>query len=343
MDGTKLTSRQLCALCAELAMLLHAGLSPADGLQLISEESPEVKWLRDMADLADDGYSLSKVMEQVGVFPTYVSALTACGERTGRTEEALQALADWYEGRDRLERYIRSALLYPAVLLILMLAVITVLLTRVLPVFDEVYASVGGQMTGLGGGLLALGRALDSAMPLLLILLAAAAAFLVAFAGSDRFRTAVLDGIRRASAKRRSGTDAARIAQALAMGLASGLKLEDAMELAASLETEGTAARKCCEDCADRLDRGEELSHALKESGCLPASACRMLALGVRSGSADTVMAHIAQQLEEESEEALAAAVGRVEPTLVIVTSVLVGAILLSVMLPLMNIMAAVG
>jgi type IV pilus assembly protein PilC len=127
------------------------------------------------------------------------------------------------------------------------------------------------------------------------------------------------------------------------MGLASGLKLEDAMELAASLETEGTAARKCCEDCADRLDRGEELSHALKESGCLPASACRMLALGVRSGSADTVMAHIAQQLEEESEEALAAAVGRVEPTLVIVTSVLVGAILLSVMLPLMNIMAAVG
>ena len=68
-----------------------------------------------------------------------------------------------------------------------------------------------------------------------------------------------------------------------------------------------------------------------------------MLALGVRSGSADTVMAHLAERLEEESEETLEAAVGRVEPTLVIVTSVLVGAILLSVMLPLMNIMAAVG
>ena len=343
MDRTKLTSSQLCALCAELAMLLHAGLSPADGLQLISEESPEEKWLAKMADTADDGWPLSKAMEEAGVFPAYVSALTACGERTGRTEEALQSLADWYEGRDRLERYIRSALLYPAVLLILMLAVITVLLTRVLPVFDEVYASVGGQMTGLAGGLLALGRGLDSVMPLLLILLAAAAAFLVAFAGSDRFRTAVLDRIRRAGASRRSGTDAARIAQALAMGLASGLEPEEAVELAASLETEGTAARKCCDDCADRLARGEELSRALQESGCLPASACRMLALGVRSGSADTVMAHLAERLEEESEEALEAAVGRVEPTLVIVTSVLVGAILLSVMLPLMNIMAAVG
>jgi type IV pilus assembly protein PilC len=75
----------------------------------------------------------------------------------------------------------------------------------------------------------------------------------------------------------------------------------------------------------------------------LPAAACRLLALGQRSGTGDAVMEEVARRLTQESELAVEARVSRVEPTLVLVTSLLVGAILLSVMLPLMNIMAAIG
>ena len=70
---------------------------------------------------------------------------------------------------------------------------------------------------------------------------------------------------------------------------------------------------------------------------------CRLLELGLRSGSGDSAMEQIARQLSEESEMALEETVGRVEPTLVVITSVLVGLILLSVMLPLMHIMTAIG
>ena len=94
------------------------------------------------------------------------------GEETGRTEEALSALSQYYEQRARLDRQVRSALLYPAVMLVLMLLVIGVLLVRVLPIFDDVYASLGGRLTGVAGGLLAIGRWLDSAMPVLWVLLA---------------------------------------------------------------------------------------------------------------------------------------------------------------------------
>ena len=87
-------------------------------------------------------------------------------------EEALRSLSTYYEERSRMDRRVRSALLYPAVMLALMLVVITVLLVRVLPIFNDVYASLGGSLTGVAGGLLAIGRGLDAAMPVLLVLLA---------------------------------------------------------------------------------------------------------------------------------------------------------------------------
>ncbi|MEG1593862.1 MAG: type II secretion system F family protein, partial [Oscillibacter sp.] len=70
---------------------------------------------------------------------------------------------------------------------------------------------------------------------------------------------------------------------------------------------------------------------------------CRMLALGLRGGEGDAVMAELSRRLSEDARQSLEDQIGRVEPTLVLVTSLLVGLILLSVMLPLMHIMSAIG
>ena len=86
-----------------------------------------------------------------GVFPSYVGGLVEVGERSGRLEQALSALSQYYLHREQLNRQIRSSLTYPAVLLVLMLAVIGVLLVRVLPCHDRVYLS-GGELTGVAGG-----------------------------------------------------------------------------------------------------------------------------------------------------------------------------------------------
>ena len=81
----------------------------------------------------------------------------------------------------------------------------------------------------------------------------------------------------------------------------------------------------------------------MNASGLLPAGQCRLLELGQRSGAGDSAMEAIARDLTEEGEAALESLVSRVEPALVLVCSVLVGLILLSVMLPLMHIMSAIG
>ena len=104
-----------------------------------------------------------------------------------------------------------------------MLIVIVVLLSRVLPMFDEVYATLGGQLTGVAGGLLVLGQALNAIMPLLCVLLALAAGLVLVFTLSDSFRIWILTVWRKHCGDRGISRkmQEARFAQALSMGLSS--------------------------------------------------------------------------------------------------------------------------
>lgn len=343
MKVKKVSKEDIAYLCMELSMLLHAGVSTGDALTLLAQDEGNGGLISALAKGVDEGRALSQVLRESEAFPIYVCGMVKAGEKTGRTEEALSALARYYEERIRMDRRIRGALTYPAVMLVLMLVVIGVLLVKVLPIFDSVYASLGGSMTGLAGGLLALGHGLEKAMPVLWALLAVLAAAAAATALSPSLRTNLLSlwyngfgdrGVFRA-------LNDARLAQAMSMGMAGGLYPDETVALAAGL-LEGRAMERCL-DCLSRLKDGEDMNAALFSSGMLPQKACRLLELGQRGGAGDAAMEHIAQSLTEDSEAALDELVGRVEPALVLVCSVLVGVILLAVMLPLINIMSAIG
>ena len=341
-----LRDEALTALCGELALLLHAGLDIAGGLAMLAEdrEGPDGELLTALRRDAEEGLPLSECMERSGAFPPEVCAQVRCGERTGRLEETLSAMAESGESRLRLARQLRSALLYPSILFLLMLLVIGVLLIRVLPVFEEVYASLGGGMTGLAGGLLRLGEWLAAALPWLAPILAVLAALGLAFAGSQRFREEALRrwiggrwGDRGVSRKLQD----ARIAQSLSLGLRSGLSGEEALALAAPQCA--PAAGERCHRAEKLLEEGLGFAEALRQGEALPPAACTLLALGIRSGSGDTVIREIARRLTEEGENALRERAERVEPALVLAASVLVGIILLAVMLPLLRVMSALG
>ncbi len=340
-----ITNTELSGLTMELYLLLHAGVGVGDALALLEQEETYKDLLAGMSQQADSGAPLSACLRESGRFPAYLCGLIEVGEGTGRTEEALSALSRYYEQRARLDRQVRSALLYPAVMLVLMLLVIGVLLVKVLPIFNDVYISLGSRLTGVAGGLLALGRWLDSAMPVLWALLAAVVALCAAFALADGFRDKLLGVWRRRQGDRGVSRriNNARLTQALSMGMASGLPLEKALELSASLLSDNPAAQARCRSCCEQLDQGVSLAQAMRASALLPASACRLLELGQRSGSSDMAMEKIARDLADDSDAAIEELVSRVEPALVLVCSVLVGLILLSVMLPLMHIMSAIG
>lgn len=344
----KISNIETADLCRELALLLHAGITTGDGLYLLAEEETEAfrkEMLTQMAKTVDFGSPLAKAFEDTKIFPVHMTGLLQVGEAVGRTEETLNALSRYYENKENLERRIINSLTYPVMLLLLMLVVIVVLLTKVLPVFNEVYASLGGSLTGIAGALLSFGTVLNNMLPLLCTVLGLVLVLVGAFTFNQNFRTKVLGfwnnrfGDKGVSKKLNN----ARFAQALSMGISSGMPAEDAVDMATVLLGDIPKAAERCEKCAELLKNGESLSKSLNETELMEPAACRLLTLGMRGGSGDTVMEELARRMQNDAEYELERTASKIEPALVLVTTVLVGAILLAVMLPLMNIMTAIG
>lgn len=343
----QLTNQEISSFCEELAWMIHSGVSIGDGLELLAaeEEGPWKDCLLRMAAQANEGKQLSEVMKSEACFPVYVQGTVSVGEKTGRFEEALRALRTYYEEKERMNRRMKSALLYPMGVLLLMLIVLTILLTQVLPTLQSVFASLGGEPKGIAGGLFAIGLRLRDGMPVLCCILGVLILLVLAFALCTPFREKLVTLWKKLAGDKgvmRKMNDAA-LAQAVSMGLCSGLMLEETMELAAEVLADVPKAKERCILCREELQKGIPLADALKQSEVFPASACRLLSVGMQSGSGDVVMEEIAERLSEEADIALANRIAKIEPVLVLVTSLLVGVILLLVMLPLINIMETIG
>ena len=121
------------------------------------------------------------------------------------------------------------------------------------------------------------------------------------------------------------------------------MPIEEALSLAGQVLEDVPSAKGRVDSCIAAVESGTSLSKALEEADLMPKTECHLLAAGLRSGVGDLATEQITARMSERSELAINEKMSRVEPTLVIVTSLLVGMILLAVMLPLMNIMATIG
>lgn len=349
MGSRLLSNEEISGFCLEMSYLIHAGIRSSQAMHLIAEDakgSDLEEIYRGMAEKMDEGAYLSEVVSGSGCFAEHVGKLLAVGEETGRTEEALESIASTYEHRAALDRRINSALLYPSILLVIMLAVIAVLLVYVLPIFNDVYAQLGGKLTGVAEFLLKAGNVLRKILPLLAVILGVPVVLMVLFASSRQVRSRMIlawqkiRGDKGVSAK----IGGARYAQALALGMSSGMPIEDALLMAAEMLPDHPSLKEKADDAVKRIRDGEQsLSSALADSGILSAARCRMLEAGIRGGASEKAMEQIAESMSDESETALEELVAKVEPTMVVITSVLVALILLSVMMPLINIMSSIG
>lgn len=348
MKPRQLTNEELSFLCRELGNLLGAGIGGGDAFALLAQDESDPRrreLLLSLSRSADEGSALHAAFSESGAFPHYVCALLAVGEQVGRTEETLRSLGNYYDSRVRLLHALRSTLVYPAVLLAVMLAVVLVLLIWVLPVFNDVYAQLGSRLTGIAGGLLSLGAALRRLLPILCLLLALAAAAAVVLAASPKLRQKLFALYRHTMGDRGLARkiNTARFMQALAMASHCGMTDAEAAATAARLNEGSPAFSARTDRCIRLLDEGCSLPQALQQSELLSSGESRLLETGRRSGRTAETLDQLSERLSERSETSLAAAASRIEPALVAIMSVLVGLILLAVMLPLMQIMTAIG
>lgn len=344
----QLTNRECATLLEELYYLLHGGIGLAAACAMLQEEAVDpaiASALGGMAEDLDHGASMTDAIRHAGCFPAHVEAMLAIAEQAGRTEETLLALAHGAEASASLEERLHGAVLQPALLFVVMLAVIGVLLVYVLPIFNDVYAQLGGSLTGLAALLLQAGTALQQASPFLVGLCLVLAIAIAAIVFSPRLRSRVTAWVAAGHGSRSlmDKIDTGRFATALSMCMSSGLYMEDALQMCARLSRENSALATRCSQAAARLQQGEALTQVLSGCHLLPLRECRMLEASIRGGAGEQAMEEIARRLTEAAGQALENTVARVEPAMITVSALLVGVMLLSVMLPLVNIMSAIG
>ena len=341
---TKLNNRELFQFCEQFSIILRSGMSAIEGLAILNDDSQTERGKEILTflykDMEESG-SLAHAMEQSGAFPASAAAYVRTGEETGCLDEVMKGLSSFYAKEIQITDQIQSAVAYPLIMLGMMTAVIVILLVKVLPVFRQVFRQLGLEMSEISGALLGIGETLSRYSTAFLVLLAAMIGFILFLVlhpkGQELIRKIVcrFPGMKEIPVN----LDYSRLCQCISLGIRSGLSPELCVELAGAVVTQ-TEIREKLASIQKQLAEGYGFTEAITESGLFKAMELRLISLGFQAGASDEVMEKLAEQYEEKSTDSVSHIVSILEPTIVIVLSILVGLVLLSVMMPLLGLLS---
>ena len=347
-----LTNKELAVFCDQMSMILKAGQTPEAGIQLMLEDAAtdEARQiLNPIAETCNRGESFPKAVRNANVFPKYAVDMIEIGNTSGKLDEVLESLANHYNREESVALAIKSAVTYPFIIVCMMLIVILVLIVKVLPIFQQVFVQLGTEMTGFSKGLLNFGNTLTTYSVAFIVLLFVITALFFFFfkipAGKVLFSKfcSVFPITKGFYDKIASG----RFASAMAIMKSAGLDTDTSLDLAEQLVDNPKMVEKI-KLCRKLMEGNNEtpgisFSESLSKTGIFSAMYSKMVNIGFKSGSVDKVFKKIADSYDEEIDNSMSNMISILEPSLVIVLSIVVCLILLSVIMPLMGIMSSIG
>lgn len=335
-----MTPMALSRFCDQVAMMLKAGMSLEGGMEVLAEKEKENSAFSVMHKRLAETGSLYEAMQESGLFPAYLTEMTGIGEKTGHLEDVMRSMTAYYEREGRLKESLRNAVAYPLVLGGMLFVIVLILLWQVLPVFERVLSGMG--ITGTDSGLMRVGAVLGwvvlAAVGLMLLLV-----LLCLVLTKTRYKDKVLSFLRRCIPALGTLTDkisASRVAAVLSMMLSGGFVMEEALSTVPRVLEDEEAVKKI-DRIAKAVEEGEAFSDAVAEAELFDVMHTRLLQTGAMTGTEDEVMEKIAKTYEEETENSIGSLIAVIEPTVVVVLSIVIGAVLLSVMLPMAGVLSS--
>ena len=342
-----LSNTELSYFCGQMSMIIRAGISSIEGLYMMADDSEatadEKKLYKELQTRLEEGGYLYTALESVGVFPSYMVNMTRIGEETGTLDNVMDALRRHYAREEEIRQSIRQAVTYPIVMAGMILVVILVLLLQVMPVFRQVFRQLGSEMTGFAGALFSAGDIIRRYSIVFVVILVAILLIAVICVRTEGGRKAGIGFLSkfRFFKKLRNDISTSRFADGLALALRSGFSPDFGIEMVSEIIEDKAFSAKI-DTCKQKLTDGSPFDEALKESQILSGVPARMMTIGNRTGSADTVMEQISDLSQKRIDTSISNALGTIEPMLIVLLSLIIGAILMSVMFPLLGIVSSI-
>lgn len=346
--GKALPKRDLLMIVTQLSIMLRSGVDLADAVRGISlrANSPRVRQVMERlyANL-EQGTSLSQALEMdQQQFGQVSVALVSAGEASGTLPEVLTRLSKILRDEMRLRSSLRSALGYPAVLLTVTLGVLAGMVFFVLPQFGGIFESSNVTVPWSTQLMLDGGQLARQYWWVLLGALVAAVVGLVAYCKSPSGRYQVDKLLLRAPLIGSIGTPllSGRLFRLQGAMLDSGVPMLQVLKL-----TKSSVGNACYTELVERVEesvvQGEGFATVLQDNPLVPAAAADMIATGEANGQLGSVLQTVGEFYESEGEEKLRDTVKIAEPVIIIGLGIVVGGIVLSVMLPMLDITTGQG
>jgi type IV pilus assembly protein PilC len=341
----RVKDRNLAVFTRQFSVMIDAGLPLVQCLELLEKEEPDKRLKFAIGQVRADveaGAALNDAMQKRPyAFDALYTNMVAAGEAGGILDTILKRLSEFIEKQAKLKAQVRSAMIYPIAVLSIALIVVMVILWKVVPTFTQLFEGLNATLPFMTRVVIWSSKKLIIAMP---FMVAGSMVFAYLFrryyqteAGRMRVDNALLRVPLVGKILRKVAV--ARFCRTLSTLLSSGVPILDGLDITA--KTAGNAVvEKAIGIVRGRIEHGETIAAPLKASGVFPPMVAQMIGAGESTGALDTMLAKIADFYEDEVDVAVKGLLTILEPALICVLGVIVGAIVIAMYLPLFELIS---
>ena len=345
---TGVSAQELAIATRQLATLIAAGIPLIDALSALVDQIEQPRLKRIMGAVkqkVNEGSSLADALnEHPKVFSTLYVNMIRAGESSGALDVVLVRLADFTESQSLLRNKIIGAMLYPAIMMVVGIAIVSILFVVVIPKVTKIFEDMNVTLPWTTRILIGVS---SFARDYWYLLLAALPALVFGIrrwmktpsgrAKWDRLklRAPVFGELTRMLAL-------SRFAKTLATLLASGVPLLTAMDIVKNVVS-NTLLADVIAQARDSIREGESIAAPLKRSGEFPPLVHHMVAIGERSGALEEMLANVASAYEDQVDTTVSALTSLLEPIMIVAMGGVVGFIVFSVLMPILQINTIAG
>jgi len=341
--GGSVSAKELAIFTRQFSVMIDAGLPLVQCLEILASQQENKlfqKVLTGTRGAVEGGSTLSAAMRQYPkVFDSLYVNMVEAGETGGILDTILQRLSSYIEKNVKLQRAVKSAMVYPVGVLTVACGVIILLLWKVVPIFATLFAGLGVDLPLPTKIVIGMSNMIGSIFGLLALI--AFGAFLFGlkvwygtpqgrfFLDSVILKLPVLGILMRKIA-------VARFTRTLGTLIASGVPILEGLDITA--RTAGNAVvERALQQVRKSLEEGKSLTEPLKDSEVFPGMVTQMISVGEQTGAMDAMLQKIADFYEEEVDAAVKDLLTALEPIMIVFLGVVVGGVVISMYLPLFS------
>lgn len=339
-------ARDLSVMCRQFVSMTKAGVSILESLKMLCEQTENKRLqeaLKEVRISVEKGETLADSMaEHPKVFPAIMVNMVAAGEASGSLETALDRVAVQLEKNSKTQAMLKKAMIYPVVVCIVAVVVTIVMLVKVIPSYEDMFADLGTDLPWITKFYVNMSHGIRDYWFIIIPIVIAIAIGIKYFAGTNPGKhvfgkiTLKLPLFKKLTVK----SAAAMMARTLSTLMGAGVPLIEAVDIVSGVMN-NIYFKEALQDAREEITIGMPLSRPLQESGLFPPMVYQMIRIGEEAGSTEEMLDKIADYYDEEVEMEIQAFMAALEPMIIIVLAIVVGGLIAACMAPMVSMYAA--